>query len=462
MGGKATKENVKFAVLADGRVNVSLNAGASTEGVCFVAPGGADNQTSGVEPDAELYDCSGNPTGDYAEMYPVETGITYGEIVSIGSETVVNNEGQPIKKLVRSVGPYDPTALGIVSDNYSDFSSTGYNVPESDNPMPIALVGRVPVRVNLENGPIEVGDYVTTSSVPGVGMKSTQPGTVIGQALSGYDGTQTENTVMVFVRSSYNDPSLSIDADGNINLQRSGSTKLFATTDNDAAFIVDQNGSGDLLQLQQSGTDKFLIKNNGTVNISATTLDPEEAIVVVSSNDSEVFNINARGDVAIAGNIIVKDDTFAGSIATDANGEATVTFSYDLGTGKPSVQLTPESDQPVFAQISSWTKDADNNYTGFKIKTFGLSGSITSSIVHYVVIGKQDGYDSQGTVQVVSTPSPAPAPAPSPAPAPEPTPEPEVAPEPAPEVIPEPAPAPEPPPAPAPSPEPVPSPEPAL
>jgi hypothetical protein len=48
----------------------------------------------------------------------------------------------------------------------------------------VALAGRVPVKVSLENGPIEVGDLLTSaSSTPGVAMKATGPGRVIGMAL---------------------------------------------------------------------------------------------------------------------------------------------------------------------------------------------------------------------------------------------------------------------------------------
>ena len=57
---------------------------------------------------------------------------------------------------------------------------------------PIALAGQVPVKVSLENGPIAIGDYLTSSLIPGVAMKATEPGPVIGIALQAFEGPVPE------------------------------------------------------------------------------------------------------------------------------------------------------------------------------------------------------------------------------------------------------------------------------
>src|SRR6185437_1953294 len=199
---------------------------------------------------------------------------------------------------------------------------------------------------------------------PGYAMKATAPGFVIGKVLS----VEPNGQVMVFVENGYMDPTTSVDTAGNLTMQRSGST-AFVTTSSNAAVLVDQKGSGDLLQVQSNEVDKLLVKNNGELNINVTPANTTDNLVVVKSSDSEVFSINARGQIATAGNIIVKDDTFAGSIATDATGAAQITFTYDLGTGKPDVQLTVEGETPALAQVASFTQDATGNYTGFAIKT---------------------------------------------------------------------------------------------
>jgi hypothetical protein len=91
-----------------------------------------------------------------------------------------------------------------VSNNYGDFTSAGNNLEDSDNPMPVALVGRLPVKVVAEGGSISIGDYLTTSSTPGVAMKATQAGRVIGMALEAWNGEK--DTVMVQVNNSWYQP----------------------------------------------------------------------------------------------------------------------------------------------------------------------------------------------------------------------------------------------------------------
>ncbi len=54
---------------------------------------------------------------------------------------------------------------------------------------PVALAGRVPLKVSLENGPIQVGDPLVSSSVPGVVMKGTKGAYVVGFAQEAYDGS---------------------------------------------------------------------------------------------------------------------------------------------------------------------------------------------------------------------------------------------------------------------------------
>jgi hypothetical protein len=64
------------------------------------------------------------------------------------------------------------------------------------NGRPVALAGRVPVRVSLENGPIKRGDYLSASSTPGVAMKATT-GTVIGRAMEDFGGGQSGDSAEV-------------------------------------------------------------------------------------------------------------------------------------------------------------------------------------------------------------------------------------------------------------------------
>ena len=398
---------------AQGNLFVSLRQPSGNEGVCHVGNDAVN--------DDELTSCNTNPVADYAEYYPIESDVTYGDLVSLGTEDVTTNDGGlTIKQLIKTTLAYDSNVIGVVSNNYSDFSSTGLNIEEVDNPMPVALSGRVPVKFSNENGEVEPGDFLTASgTVAGAAMKAMGPGWVIGQALN----DPQDGQVMVFVQGFYYDP----------------------------------------------GADS-LLADNGGLNLNTTPADETENLLVVESNDSEVFTINARGQATFTGNIFIKDGSFAGSATTDEEGNKDITFTYHLGTGKPDVQLTVEGETPALAQIAGWTKDTEENYTGFKIKTFTPAGDNISTTVHYLVVGKETGYQTSGAVVEVApgdeTSIPEIIPPPNTAPDPEPTPPPEEepTPDPAPEETPpaeEPAPTLEPtPPTPAPEEEPTPDPAP--
>ena len=107
---------------------------------------------------------------DLAERYSSQDSLQAGEVVSIDRLHPQNTK--------RSVLPYDQNAMGVVSTQ-PGFVAGAY----TKDSYPIALVGRVPVKVSTENGEIKAGDYLTSASIPGYAMKATVAGRVIGQAM---------------------------------------------------------------------------------------------------------------------------------------------------------------------------------------------------------------------------------------------------------------------------------------
>jgi hypothetical protein len=126
----------------------------SSSGDVFTQAGGTIN-TSGA---------------DLAERYSSQVALEDGEVVSIDPQ---NNHG-----VMRTTYQYQPDVLGVVSTD-PGFVAGAY----TENSYPIALIGRVPVKVSTENGIIRQGDYLTPSSVLGHAMKATLAGHVIGKAL---------------------------------------------------------------------------------------------------------------------------------------------------------------------------------------------------------------------------------------------------------------------------------------
>lgn len=201
----------KFKVDNTGVVNMGLSGTASTNAVCSSLA----NTTAPTAGTAyEIRDCSGAPAADYAEMYPVEEGIGFADIVAVGTEMVdtydmTNGEidwtkikGQ-VTKLVKSNSKYQKNAIGIVSDNFGDFSSTGNNLKKESNPMPVALNGRVPVKMSSSSLPVSAGDYITTSDEPGKATRATKAGFVIGKALESWTPESGKAQMMVYVEQGY-------------------------------------------------------------------------------------------------------------------------------------------------------------------------------------------------------------------------------------------------------------------
>ena len=114
---------------------------------------------------------------DLAENYTSSTPLEAGEVVAIDS---TNNHG-----VKRSQYQYQKDMLGVVS------TAPGFVAgSQTENSYPIALVGRVPVKVSTENGSVKVGDHLTAASVPGYAMRATKAGRVLGVALESLDDTK--------------------------------------------------------------------------------------------------------------------------------------------------------------------------------------------------------------------------------------------------------------------------------
>jgi len=84
--------------------------------------------------------------------------------------------------------PYSSLVAGIYSTKPGMLGSTRRvdETPAKDE-VPLAVVGIVPCKVSAENGPIQVGDLLVTSSTPGHAMRGTDrtrmSGAVVGKAL---------------------------------------------------------------------------------------------------------------------------------------------------------------------------------------------------------------------------------------------------------------------------------------
>ena len=162
----------------------SLNAGANKISV----------DTSGNFRAQGTVTASASP--DLAETISAADDVEAGDIVSA-------DPNKPESAVRCSVDA--PAVLGVISDGTGGFliNARG-NAPDSPlTGKPLVLVGRVPVKVSLENGPIKIGDELAPSSTPGVAMRATDSDRVVGIALAAFDGKDAKGgigKVLCFVK----------------------------------------------------------------------------------------------------------------------------------------------------------------------------------------------------------------------------------------------------------------------
>ena len=133
---------------------------------------------------------SGNCNQDVAEIYQSSENVEPGDVLVAdltGDKLVKKSNGAYDKAIIGVVSTSPGLLLGINGQDVALGGETGEYSASADPKLPaVALSGKVPIKVSTENGLIKVGDYLTSSSTPGVAMRATKAGSVIGKALESY------------------------------------------------------------------------------------------------------------------------------------------------------------------------------------------------------------------------------------------------------------------------------------
>lgn len=90
--------------------------------------------------------------------------------------------------------PYDRGMVGVVTRN----PALAFTPDDTTGQIAMVTDGTVNLLVTGENGPIAKGDKITSSSQPGVGMKATKTGFILGVAQQSFDPA-TDPTGMIIV-----------------------------------------------------------------------------------------------------------------------------------------------------------------------------------------------------------------------------------------------------------------------
>ncbi|MDO8565013.1 MAG: hypothetical protein Q7R67_00060 [bacterium] len=120
-----------------------------------------------------------------------EAGFPYGTLVCLTNAYVTPDASRGVKyDAVKCTEPYAKNVLGAYAGKYND----------KPNLHQVYVLGDGHILVNGENGNIEIGDSITTSSIAGQGMKATEDGMTIGVAQENYTFSSPTETKLVAVQ----------------------------------------------------------------------------------------------------------------------------------------------------------------------------------------------------------------------------------------------------------------------
>ena len=162
-----------------GTVNGGGGGKGGNSNVSYWGGGGGGGQ-AGVAGKAGLVDVDTYVGADLAEWMPSgDAGLVE------GGDLLVRDVERVGSYVRRSDGiPYDAQVMGVIST----YPSLQMGEPhDSDRDVLVALAGRVPLKVTTLNGPIRAGDPLTASPLPGVAMRASHAGRIVGFALRSYD-----------------------------------------------------------------------------------------------------------------------------------------------------------------------------------------------------------------------------------------------------------------------------------
>jgi hypothetical protein len=153
---------------------------------------------------------------DLAEIYNSNEQLEAGDVVAITT---------PLNFIkIANLSIDKNKTLGVIATDPGIILGLKPGEEQGGNQYPVALAGRVPVKVSTENGSIEAGDYLTLSSVSGVAMKATESGNVVGRALEAYSQNGVGKITM-FVSNTYyaGEPSIIV-------MSNNSSTTIYMTS----------------------------------------------------------------------------------------------------------------------------------------------------------------------------------------------------------------------------------------
>ncbi|MEW5797310.1 MAG: hypothetical protein AB1772_13270 [Candidatus Zixiibacteriota bacterium] len=268
---------------------------------------------------------------DIAERYRSSEPVYPGDILSV-TDPPVNGEATVALSRI----PYDQKLIGVVTTNPAivmdsnlvdlNFNAASRNSP--DRPA-VALAGRVPIKVSTANGPIAVGDPITSSNIPGVGIKATKAGTIIAKALQNFSCPTTEDatalgqpdapctgTVEAYINTSWFDPDTQLtSSDGLIVTKINEVFRIVRVAIDGAESVIERIGA--FSELVSSTIRAGLIRSNAIQTDTLSPIASDSAGIAVRLGSTQTFTITNHEGTPSASFDSLGNATFSGELHAD-------------------------------------------------------------------------------------------------------------------------------------------------
>lgn len=349
LGGSSSLQNACTAG-SNGSAFGAGGGGAACEDQTTGAAGG--NGTAGV---VVTFNYTAS-SGDLAEWYETKDGVEAGDVVAISKENLEYDSRLGLQKIsILEKASTNSEVVGVVST--SPFETIGGDIlNNAKRPRPIALAGRVPVKITEANGKIKTGDLLAASNIPGIAKKATKAGITIGRAMEDSNCKEGQDCkVMVLVNTSYSTGALIKTAlnEGGINTDQITSELdygkiLFAQMLQDKKDIVDS-------EISEINTDRIAA---GLEVITPRVITEEILANFIKPVDQDIA-LQLSSD----GSFIVKDETGLEAIKFDSSGNATfagvVTADKIRANQIEGIEFIIASQSATADRIASITSELD-------------------------------------------------------------------------------------------------------
>jgi hypothetical protein len=201
----------------------------------------------------------------------------------------------------------------------------------------------------MENGPIQKGDYLTPSNTPGVAMRATKAGMVIGQAMTEYIDENNPAYVVAFIKSGPSNGSKLREIIPGLTIVSTPEGQI----NNDVEIVNEgdstvENQDEDL----ETITEVETIQKMALKYFLANKINLEEAIEI-----SEIYTDRLSAALEIITPTVITDTLSTNSIITSTLD--VVTFNSDTYFAVPPLF---NSDTAGFAIIKEGEKEVDISY----------------------------------------------------------------------------------------------------